>query len=73
MIIVKGSISNGERVRSKVRGIGSSGELDFRDAIYMGNVLYTRKREEERERYSVPGTHIYIERDNEIKRERELS
>ena len=33
MIIIMGSISNGERVRSKVRGIGSSGELDFRDAI----------------------------------------
>ena len=28
-----GSINDGERVRSKVRGIGSSGELDFRDAI----------------------------------------
>ena len=27
------SINDGERVRSKVRGIGSSGELDFRDAI----------------------------------------
>ena len=33
MIIVMGSINDGERVRSKVRGIGSSGELDFRDAI----------------------------------------
>ena len=33
MLIVIGSINNGERVRSKVRGIGSGGELDFRDAI----------------------------------------
>ena len=33
MIIVIGSINNGERVRSKVRGIVSSGELDFSDAI----------------------------------------
>ena len=33
MIIVMGSINDSERVRSKVRGIGSSGELDFRDAI----------------------------------------
>ena len=33
MIIVMGLINDGERVRSKVRGIGSSGELDFKDAI----------------------------------------
>ena len=33
MIIVMGSINDGEMVRSKARGIGSSGELDFRDAI----------------------------------------
>ena len=32
-MIVIGSINNGERVRSKVRGIGVSGELDFRDSI----------------------------------------
>ena len=33
MIIIIGSINNGERVRRKVRGIRSNGELDFTDAI----------------------------------------
>ena len=33
MLIIMGSINDGEKVRSKLRGIGSSGELDFMDAI----------------------------------------